>query len=258
MTRPRRSGEILSFYNSPSLVALTSTSRSAGLNELLTSYVSNHYNDGVSTVYALEDPNYPAPEPVVPEPEPAVAEEEEAPAPVVATEETEAKAETEGDEVKESPAEGEDDAEKIVEDTPEPAAAPVEEAEETKEVEAPAPPAPVARPSRVFGLYFVGNKYNSNNYWCVSSLSLPPPHQRVLSRPSPSQDRTMAFNLHPRSRGPNPHRNKQDQHPLLRTRQRPTHHIPLLHLPSPIHHPFLSRSDRTHQIVRIKLFFSVE
>lgn len=62
-----------------------------------------------------------------------------------------------------------------------PAAAAVEAEEEapvsaTEEAE---PEPPQSRPSRLFGLYFVGNKYNPNNYWCV--------REQMPCRPGPDR-----------------------------------------------------------------------
>lgn len=79
-------------------------------------------------------------------------------------EETEAQVEAEDKREKEEEAEEDDKM-----DVGTPAAAVVEAQEEAPasatEEAAPEPPQP--RPSRLFGLYFVGNKYNPNNYWCV-------------------------------------------------------------------------------------------
>ncbi|BGP35589.1 F-actin-capping protein subunit alpha [Rhodotorula toruloides] len=49
--------------------------------------------------------------------------------------------------------------------TPAAATAAAEEEEAPSAAEAAVPEPPQPRPSRLFGLYFVGNKYNPNNYW---------------------------------------------------------------------------------------------
>lgn len=144
----------------------------------MATHVSNHYSEGVSAVYALEDANFPEPEPIAvapveeaqPEPEPEVeeapvAEEAAQEERVVAGDEESKTAEGEEDEKKESPAvEGTEpaDDDKSVEaraegEHPTPM--------ETTPAPAPAPAPPAPCPSRVFGLYFVGTKYNPSNYW---------------------------------------------------------------------------------------------
>ncbi|KAK4705012.1 hypothetical protein P7C70_g1194, partial [Phenoliferia sp. Uapishka_3] len=137
------------------------------LDKVLEAYVSNHYNDGVSATYALPDPEYPAPEPE-PEVEPTPIAKEEEPVVVEKTEAEagEAEMEVEGEEKveggedeenKPEPAEQEEVVEAKEESIPEPEAA--TPASEPKEVAVP------AVKSRIFGLYFVGNKYNPANYW---------------------------------------------------------------------------------------------
>ncbi|GAA5830069.1 hypothetical protein JCM11251_006863 [Rhodosporidiobolus azoricus] len=177
----------------------------SSFEKLLDAYVSNHYSDGVAAVYALEDPAYPPePEPEV-EAEaesasvPPVATEEAKEDKVEeGTGETGAIAEdVEGskEDVADAAAETAeqaaealpiDEGEKVQGEAPEVAEedkmdigtpTPAEEAgerigkdaQEEEEVAAPAPvkekPQPKPRPSRLFGLYFVGNKYNPSNYW---------------------------------------------------------------------------------------------
>ncbi|ORY76227.1 F-actin-capping protein subunit alpha [Leucosporidium creatinivorum] len=149
----------------------------SSIEKVLAAHVSNHYSEGASAVYALEDSNYPEPEPVVatpveetkPEPEveeaPVVEEtaEEKTPA---AEEEGEAKGVEEGEEEKpeadaDADADAVDESKPIDSSTEEDKAKPME----TTPAPAPAPAPPAPRPSRIFGLYFVGTKYNPSNYW---------------------------------------------------------------------------------------------
>lgn len=140
-----------------------------GLEIELKKYVENFYADGVSAVYAEKDSNYPIevpalvvvePEvvPVVEEPvvEAAAVKEEEKSVEEVEKTEEDSKVEVEGDT---TPAPIVVDEAEIVEPV-------VEVAEpEVKEVEVP------GLKSRVFSLYFVGNKYNPTNYWFVITSS---------------------------------------------------------------------------------------
>ncbi|GAA5897831.1 hypothetical protein JCM6882_005090 [Rhodosporidiobolus microsporus] len=172
----------------------------AALEKLLDAYVSNHYNDGAAAVYALEDPSYPPqPEPE-PESEPSSTPLDTGDKVEPGTGETGALAENvQGgqEEVAESAAETADEAaealpsdegERVQANVPEdggadaaeedkmdvgtPAPLAQEDGEQSDDVDAPpqagvAPPRPEPkpRPSRLFGLYFVGNKYNPTNYW---------------------------------------------------------------------------------------------
>lgn len=88
----------------------------------------------------------------------------------------------------------------------------------TTENAAPVPPQP--RPSRLFGLYFVGNKYNPSNYWCVSGGSDCQDwelHPFLTSFRLPTaQDRTVALDVPARLRQGDARGYGADQHPLLR------------------------------------------
>ncbi|GAA6013413.1 hypothetical protein JCM10207_008835 [Rhodosporidiobolus poonsookiae] len=183
----------------------TETLRSS-IDTLLSSYVTNHYSECASAVYALEDPAYPPSPSLAPEPETEVepaaehgagetgslaqdveggeeqvadsaAETAEAAEEALPSDEGETaqgsagEVET-GEEKEEEEEEGEDD--KMDVGTPAAPAEGEEVAEQKEEaalapaaaVEEPKPkPEPKARPSRLFGLYFVGNKYNPSNYW---------------------------------------------------------------------------------------------
>ena len=178
------------------------------LDELLNKYTDNHYSEGVSRVYPLEDERHPretqSQESQV-EPEPAKEQEEtvQDDALVPEKEETDksvasvaAEVGEVAEEVIKEGVEG-DQAASMEVSTPAPIASeektgeeamdPMQEdkkeveqieepiVESTKEEEsivppppAPAAPAPQPRTSRLLSLCFVGNKYNPNNYWCVS------------------------------------------------------------------------------------------
>ena len=175
------------------------------LDELLNKYTENHYSEGVSRVYPLEDERHPretqSQESQV-EPEPAKEQEEtvQDDALVPEKEETDksvasvaAEVGEVAEEVIKEGVEGDDEAMEV--STPAPIASEgetgdkaedsmqedkkqeeqIEEpiVESTKEEESivppPAPaPQPQPRTSRLVSLCFVGNKYNPNNYWCVS------------------------------------------------------------------------------------------
>ncbi|KAM0789675.1 hypothetical protein ACM66B_006537 [Microbotryomycetes sp. NB124-2] len=157
----------------------------SSIAQVLSAYVSNHYSEGVSTVYALDDPNYPALQEEEQQralenlAQESAAKEDEAAAATAtptsdvdmnkaASEEEEAQEETSpatvdasveaaGDKVANS-----DATQPEVEDSAE-NAAPQESSPPSAQAETKAAVKP--RPSRVFGLYFVGNKYNPGNYW---------------------------------------------------------------------------------------------
>ncbi|GAA6013399.1 hypothetical protein JCM10207_008830 [Rhodosporidiobolus poonsookiae] len=164
----------------------------ASIDTLLSACLSDHYSDCASAVDALDNPAYPP----SPAPEPAAehglgetgslaqdVEGREAQVADDAAETAEAAEEAlpkdEGDTAQGSagdgaPAEEEGEREdKTDVGTPD-ASAEAEPAEKEEENEAAAPAAPVeepepkpepkARPSRLFGLYFVGNKYNPSNH----------------------------------------------------------------------------------------------
>ncbi|GAA6043715.1 hypothetical protein JCM8097_007497, partial [Rhodosporidiobolus ruineniae] len=170
----------------------------AQLDKLLDAYVQNHYSDGVSAVYVLDDPAYPPAPESEPEPARVAAEEEEGEKKDGAEEHgigetgsVAADVEGSAEAVADAAAETAEQAEEALpkdegevaqggageaaaeaaegEDAKMEAATPAAEVEEEEKVED--PPAPVekkepkARPSRLFGLYFVGNKYNPSNYW---------------------------------------------------------------------------------------------
>ena len=155
--------------------------RSAGLDKVLSAHVTNHYSEGASAVYALEDSNYPEPEPELAAVSEPTAESEPVSEPEVvntsAGEEEKsaeaAAAEAEGDEGVESDdkvEEGEKvDSDNTAQVDPTTATEPALESaddEPTAMETTPTPPAPpTPRPSRLFGLYFVGTKYNPSNYW---------------------------------------------------------------------------------------------
>ncbi|GAA5876881.1 hypothetical protein JCM8547_002413, partial [Rhodosporidiobolus lusitaniae] len=161
----------------------------SSLSSLLASYVANHYADGVSAVYALEDPAYPPPPPSAPAAEEKRPEGEaehgvgetgsiaenveggEKDVAEVAAETVEAAEEAldknEGEAVQPAAPtiEGEGgeggQEEKQKEDKMDLGTPAAPSAIEEKEKVEPPPPSP----SRLFGLYFVGNKYNPSNYW---------------------------------------------------------------------------------------------
>jgi len=175
------------------------------IDELLKKYTENHYSEGVSRVYPLEDERYPRPQPEEveprelesqPEPETKEVEDDALVPEKEETDENVAEVAAEVGQVAEEVlkegvegAEAQDQAMEV--STPAPTATeegvveekgeemmqedqkieepPVESTESTKE-EKIAPPTPVAaapqpRTSRLVSLCFVGNKYNPNNYW---------------------------------------------------------------------------------------------
>ncbi|GAA6057168.1 hypothetical protein JCM3770_003999 [Rhodotorula araucariae] len=167
------------------------------LDALLSKYTENHYASGVSAVFALPDPAYAVPAPAPAEPEQAETrrEEEKEVADVAAetaqavTEalpadsvesangEEEAPADAEGTAGGEAAREREGESEEMdVEpetptapeggaDSAAAAAEPTEavSAQEETPIEEATPKQ--ARPTRLFALYLVGNKYNPSNYW---------------------------------------------------------------------------------------------
>lgn len=189
-----------------------------GLDQALSGYVTDCYHDGVCAVYALPDPNYPAPVPV-PAPEPVTAEEPPTNDSEQVAEENEIEAEQDQPVVEEDAKAGESEGvgEPAVEPAMEPTTAgPTELAEEggkelsaedgvmaidtpaaDKEdtappvVEEPVAPAVVRAPaveSRIFSLYLVGNRYNPSNYWYALAA-------RETGADGHRQDRPMAGQL---------------------------------------------------------------
>ncbi|BGP51876.1 F-actin-capping protein subunit alpha [Rhodotorula kratochvilovae] len=177
------------FPLSPTPDPETASLRSA-LDGLLHKYTANHYASGVSAVFALPDPAYPAPA-AEEEEKGASAEEEEVADVAAATADaatealpTDSVESANGEEAAtpaaavegEAAGEGEDTEMEVATQAAEPAAgeeAPKEATDEQeaapaqeegeKPVEEAAPKQ--ARPSRLFALYLVGNKYNPSNYW---------------------------------------------------------------------------------------------
>ncbi|KAK4051652.1 F-actin-capping protein subunit alpha [Microbotryomycetes sp. JL201] len=184
----------------------------SSIAEVLSAYVSNHYSDGVSSVYALEDPKY-SPEQHVGDASNAEQRVRGASNAAVAIDQEAVRQAAEhglSDSAKEDPVQerAEEDAEQ--KSAPDPdaleqqtkgaqtekpldpslaadeadaeehgapvvtadyqatqavsAGVDVAPAEESENVSVGPEPAK-ARPSRVFGLYLVGNKYNPANYW---------------------------------------------------------------------------------------------
>ncbi|KAK4056473.1 F-actin-capping protein subunit alpha [Microbotryomycetes sp. JL221] len=163
----------------------------SSISKVLKSYVENHYSQAVSTVYAFKDANYPEPEKTTVHNEPRQQQQtlektfeqtqEDASAPVEKQREENAQAdEADGPEhgTFEAAAEAENGATVVMDqETLEQASEsgqdtqlPTNDAENTTLDEplvstAQSTPPKPAQPSRVFGLYFVGNKYNPANYW---------------------------------------------------------------------------------------------
>ncbi|GAA5973899.1 hypothetical protein JCM11641_001207 [Rhodosporidiobolus odoratus] len=137
------------------------------LQTLLSTHVKNHYNDGHSAVYALEDPAYPAPTSAEVEGTGKIAEDVQKGADGETETTAEVAAETAEAAEEALPADaeeggGQDAVEPMDVGTPAAhAQSEAVEAEEKKEEEV----EEKARPSRLFGLYLVGNKYNPANYW---------------------------------------------------------------------------------------------
>lgn len=89
------------------------------------------------------------------------------------------------------------------------------EGQEAAEPQEAAVAAPEPRPSKQFGLYFVGSKYNPNNYWCGACALTSPvsPANLVLAL---MQDGPVAIDLRARSRPGHPRGYRPGQRALLR------------------------------------------
>ncbi|KDE06302.1 hypothetical protein MVLG_03342 [Microbotryum lychnidis-dioicae p1A1 Lamole] len=143
--------------------------------DLLAKFVKNHYHDAKSEVVVLEDGNFPAPlnEEEIEEPKLATVDDtkidEEA-----KVDEEEGSETIEGKEATEGEVESSTTASASREEDPAPVSPiqvdnePTQAAALEEPTEQPTEPKPKVlhpRTSRIFALYFVGNKYNPSNYW---------------------------------------------------------------------------------------------
>ncbi|SGY81115.1 BQ5605_C009g05462 [Microbotryum silenes-dioicae] len=143
--------------------------------DLLAKFVKNHYHDAKSEVVVLEDGNFPAPlnEEEIEEPKLATVDDtkidEEA-----KVDEEEGSETIEGKEATEGEVESSTTASASKEEDPAPVSPiqvdnePTQAAALEEPTEQPTEPKPKVlhpRTSRIFALYFVGNKYNPSNYW---------------------------------------------------------------------------------------------